>query len=319
MLKCPTLETIQEAAERIKSHAHKTPVMTCRYLNLVTGSELFFKCENFQKAGAFKIRGACNAVFQLTEEECKRGVATHSSGNHAAALALAAGLRGINATIVMPETAPEIKKKTVAGYGAKIVFCKPTQKAREEALEKVVRESGQVYISSFNDVRIVAGQGTAALELMEQVPRLEAVMAPVSGGGLLSGTAIAVKGVSPETRVIGTEPEGADDACRSFKAGKIIPCENPKTIADGLRMSLGDVTFPIIMRYVDDIVTVSEEAIVRAMRLVWERMKIIIEPSSAVPVAALLEKKTDFSGKRIGVILSGGNLDLDSLPWMNQD
>jgi threonine dehydratase len=309
------LDAIRQAAARIKPHAHRTPVLTCRSLSRMVNAELFFKCENFQKVGAFKFRGACNAVFSLSDDEASRGVATHSSGNHAAALSLAAQLRGIEALIVMPENAPQVKKQAVAGYGGKIIFCEPTLEAREATLAKVVEETGAHFVHPYNDQRIIAGQGTAALELLEELPALDAVMAPVGGGGLLSGTALTVSGLSPATRIIGAEPEGADDAYRSLQEGKIIPSIEPKTVADGLLTSLGDLTFPIIQAHVQQIVTVGEEAIISGMRHVWERMKIVIEPSAAVPVGALLEKKIDLSGERIGVILSGGNVDLDKLPW----
>jgi threonine dehydratase len=281
----------------------------------MVGASLFFKCENFQKVGAFKFRGACNAVFSLSEQEAGRGVATHSSGNHAAALALAARWRGISATIVMPYTAPAIKKAAVAGYGARVVFCEPTLKAREETLAAEVARSGATVVHPYNDERVIAGQGTAALELLADVANLDIVMTPVGGGGLLSGTAIAVTACSPKTKVMGAEPEGADDAYRSLRAGRILPSLSPKTIADGLLTSLGDKTFPIIQEKVTDIVTVSEEAIISAMRHIWERMKIIIEPSCAVPFAALLEGKVNVKGQRVGIILTGGNVDLDRLPW----
>jgi threonine dehydratase len=312
------LEAIRKAATRIAPYAHRTPVLTCSNLDRMLDAELYFKCENFQKVGAFKFRGACNAVFSLSDAEASRGVATHSSGNHAAALALAARLRGTDAFVVMPRTAPQVKKAAVAGYGGRITFCEPTLAAREATLAKVVEETGATFVHSYNDVRVVAGQGTAALELLEQAPLLEVVMAPVGGGGLLSGTALAVSALAPTAQVIGAEPEGADDAYRSLQAGKIIPSVNPKTVADGLLTSLGEITFPIIQSHVDQIVTVSEEAIIAGMRHVWERMKIVIEPSAAVTVGALLEKKIDLTGKRIGVILSGGNVDLDRLPWFTR-
>jgi len=280
-------------------------------------AELFFKCENFQKAGAFKIRGATNAVFALGDEEASQGVATHSSGNHAAALALAAHWRGIKAYVVMPENASEVKRDAVANYGAEIIFCRPTLEAREEGLDKIVDRTGATFIHPYNDYRVISGQGTAALELCEEIQDLDIVMSPVGGGGLLSGTAIAVSAISPKAHVIAAEPERADDAYRSLQAGRIIPANNPDTIADGLRTSLGDLTFPIIRRYVKEIVTVSEEGIVKAMRYVWERMKIIVEPSAAVPLGALLTKRIELPGKRIGVILSGGNVDLANLPWID--
>ena len=311
----PDLAAIRAAAKRIDRYAHRTPVFTCESLNRLADAELFFKCENFQKVGAFKFRGACNAVFSLSDEEAKHGVATHSSGNHAAALALAATIRGIDAHIVMPDNAPEVKRAAVAGYGGKITFCEPTLAAREATIARIVERTGAVLVHPYNDYRVIAGQGTAALELMERVPKLDVVMTPVGGGGLLSGTCIAVAAVSPSTQIIAAEPEGADDAFRSLKAGKIIPMKDPLTIADGLRSSLGDRTFPIIQRYVHEIITVSEEGIIHAMRQVWERMKIIIEPSAAVPVAAVLQRNASIAGRRVGIILSGGNVDLEKLPW----
>ncbi len=315
MMKEPTIKEIKEASERIRPFVHYTPVLTCSTLNKMCESEIFFKCENFQKVGAFKIRGATNAVFSLGNQEASQGVATHSSGNHAAALALAAQWRGIKAYVVMPENAPFVKREAVANYGAEIIFCKPTLEAREEGVAKVVDQTGAIFIHPYNDYRVISGQGTVALELCEEIPDLDVVMTPVGGGGLLSGTAIAVSAISPDTHVIGAEPEKADDAYRSFHEDRLIPVKNPDTIADGLRTSLGDLTFPIIRRYVKDIVTVSEEGIVNAMRHIWERMKIIVEPSAAVPLGALLTKSAGLSGKRIGIILSGGNMDLSDLPW----
>jgi threonine dehydratase len=309
------LEDIRQAHKRISPFIHRTPVLTCRAINDMCGATLFFKCENFQKVGAFKIRGACNAVFSLSDGEARQGVATHSSGNHAAALALAARWRGIRAYVVMPENAPDVKRKAVAGYGGQIIFCEPTLQAREENLAEVVDRTGAAFVHPYNDDRVISGQGTAALELCEEVADLDVVMTPVGGGGLLSGTAIAVSSLSAKIDVIGAEPERADDAHRSFLAGRIIPVQNPDTVADGLRTSLGDLTFPVIRRYVKEIMTVSEEGIIEAMRLVWERMKIIIEPSAAVPLGALLIKGKDLSGKRVGIILTGGNVDLDRLPW----
>ncbi len=310
-----TLKHIRAAAERIRPYAHWTPVLTCAGLDNMTGGRLFFKCENFQKVGAFKFRGACNAVLSMPEEEAAKGVATHSSGNHAAALALAANLRGIPAHIVMPHTAPEAKKAAVAGYGGIITFSEPTQESRRSTLESVMEQAGAIYIPSYNDPRIVAGQGTAAAELVEEVPDLDIVIAPVGGGGLLSGTAVAVSELSPTTRIIGAEPANADDACCSLKEGRVVPSDDPRTIADGLLMSLSQLTFGIIRERVERIVTVSEEAIISAMRHVWERMKIIIEPSAAVAVAAVLGDELDVTGKRVGVILSGGNVDLERLPF----
>src|SRR2546430_4352639 len=316
MLQYPTLTDIQAAAARIKPYAHRTPVLTCTSLNRLVGAELWCKCENFQKVGAFKFRGACNTVWSLSEPEAQHGVATHSSGNHAAAVVLAAQLRGIKAHIVMPDNAPAVKKAAVAGYGGTIVYCAPTLAAREATLERVLHETGATFIHPYNDARVIAGQGTAALELLTDVSDLDVIMAPVGGGGLLSGTAIVTTALAPSTQVIAAEPEAADDAYRSLQAGKILPALDPRTIADGLRTSLGELTFAVIQRHVQQIVTVSEAAIIQAMRHVWERMKILIEPSAAVPIGVLLEKKIDLTGKRIGVLLSGGNTDLDRLPWL---
>jgi threonine dehydratase len=311
----PTIAEVRAATERIRPYAHRTPVLTCASLDAMTGAALFFKCENFQRVGAFKFRGAANAVLSLSDEEASRGVATHSSGNHAAALALAARLRSVPAHVVMPRTAKAVKRAAVAGYGARIVLCEPTLAAREATLADVVAATGATVVHPYNDARVIAGQGTAALELLADVPGLDLVLAPVGGGGLLSGTAIAVAGVSPNTRVVGAEPAAADDAFRSFHEGRIVPSVDPRTVADGLLTSLGTLTFAIIRERVAEIVTVSEDAIVAAMRHTWERMKIVIEPSSAVPLGALLEGKFPAAGRRIGVIISGGNVDLADLPW----
>jgi threonine dehydratase len=310
-----TITDIHKAAQRIKPHIHRTPIMTNESLNQQVGALVFMKCENLQKVGAFKFRGATNAVFSLTDEEAARGVCTHSSGNHAQALALAAKLRGIPAYIVMPNNAPQVKKDAVAGYGGRITFCEPTLQARESTLERIRRDTGASVVHPYNDERVIAGQGTAALELLADVPDLDAVIAPVGGGGLLSGTSIAAKGVKPGIRVIAGEPEMADDAFRSMQAGKIIQSQNPKTIADGLLTSLGELTFPIIQKNVERIVTVSEAGITAATKFVWERAKIVIEPSAAVAVGVLWEGKIDLSGLKIGVIISGGNVDLEKLPW----
>lgn len=315
----PNLKDIREAHARIKPFIHRTPVLTCRAIDDMLGATLFFKCENLQKVGAFKIRGACNAVYSLDDTESENGVAAHSSGNHGAALARAAQWRGIKAYVVMPENSSAVKLKAVAGYGAEIILCKPTQKAREEDLKRVIQSTGAALIHPYNDYRVICGQGTAALELCEDIPGLDIVMTPVGGGGLLSGTAIAVKGLSPQTQVMAGEPERADDACQSLRAGRIIPVKNPDTIADGLRTSLGDLTFSIIEGHVKDIITVSEEGIIAAMRLIWERMKIVVEPSASVPLGAIMRRPKDFAGKRIGIILSGGNVDLDTLPWIGQE
>jgi threonine dehydratase len=317
-MQIPSLAEIRQAAVRIKPYAHRTPVLTCTSLERLVAAQLFFKCENFQKVGAFKFRGACNTVFSLTESEAQGGVATHSSGNHGAAVALAAQLRGIPAHIVMPHNAPEVKRAAVVGYGGRIIWCEPTQEAREATLARVVQETGATFIHPYNDPRVIAGQGTVALELLEDVPGLDTLVAPVGGGGLISGTALSAAALSPTTRVIAAEPAGADDAYRSLQSGVIVPSLHPNTIADGLRTSLGELTFAILRHHVERIVTVSEEAIISAMRQIWERMKLVIEPSAAVPVAAVLTQQIDLRGQRVGIILSGGNVDLETLPWTAQ-
>ncbi len=315
MAALPNFSDIQKAHDRIRPFIHHTPVLTSQSINRIVGAELFFKCENLQKVGAFKFRGACNSVFSLTDDEARNGVCTHSSGNHAAALALAAQMRGIPAYIVMPENAPEIKKVAVAGYGAQITFCTPTLEARESTLKRVAAETGATEIHPYNYFNVICGQGTAAKELIEEIGLLDVVMAPVGGGGLLSGTALSTKALLPNALVIAAEPAGADDAFRSFQSQTFVPSVAPKTIADGLLTSLGSLTFPIILNEVDQIVTVTEEEIVAAMRMIWERMKIIVEPSSAVPFAAILAQKVEVKGKKIGIILSGGNVDLGKLPF----
>ncbi|MDA3930594.1 MAG: pyridoxal-phosphate dependent enzyme [Prolixibacteraceae bacterium] len=314
-MKVPDFSDILEANERIKKFAHRTPIYTSKSINQIVECELFFKCENFQKVGAFKFRGATNAIFALSKEDASKGVATHSSGNHAAALALAAKLRGINAHVVMPSNAPEIKKKAVEEYGASITFCEPTLAARETTLKKVISETDATEIHPYNNFFVIAGQGTAAKELLEDSPLLDFLLCPVGGGGLLSGSSITSKHLSPLTKVIACEPAGADDAFRSFYGNQIYPSINPQTIADGLLTALGKLNYTIIKQNVDAVVTVSEEAIIAAMRLIWERMKIIVEPSSAVPLAALIENKIDVKGKKVGIILSGGNIDLKKLPF----
>lgn len=307
--------TIREAHDRIRPHIHRTPVVSNDALDDDVGARLFFKCENLQRVAAFKARGACNAVLSLSDAEARRGVVTHSSGNHGAALAWAARARGIPAWIVMPANAAHVKQNAVKGFGGTIRFCEPTVAAREEACADVEAQSGATLVHPYNDWRVIAGQGTAVLELLEDVPDLDAIMTPVGGGGLLSGTAVAAKGVRPSLRLYGAEPAGADDAYRSLRAGHIIPQTDPHTIADGLRSSLGDKTFAVLSASVDAIETASEESIVRAMRLLWERLKMTVEPSSAVPLAVLLERKVALQGLRVGIILSGGNVDLDHLPW----
>lgn len=310
----PTFKDIQKAYLRIRNKIHRTPVLTSQKVNERAGGKLFFKCENFQKVGAFKFRGATHVVGQLSDEEARNGVATHSSGNHAQAVALAAKVRGIPAHIVMPENAPQVKVNAVKEYGAKITFCAPTQEARETTLEEVVKETGAFFIHPYNNRNIIMGQGTAALELLEEQPNLDIILAPVGGGGLLSGSAIAASGLSPATQIIGTEPEVANDAYLSFETGELHPVQSTDTVADGLRTSLSELTFACIQQHVDEIVTVSEQEIIGAMRFIWERMKIIIEPSSVVPVAAAFNN-LDLTGKKVGVIISGGNMDLNKLPW----
>lgn len=311
----PDRDTIRETARRIDPFIHQTPVLTSASLNQYAGADLFFKCENFQKVGAFKFRGAANAVFSTPDKILTPGVATHSSGNHAQALALAARLRGVKAYIVMPENAPAVKRQAVAGYGAEIIGCRPTLESRELTLKKVVEETGAHFVHPYNDYRIIAGQATCAMELLETIKNLDFIVAPVGGGGLLSGTALSAAYFSPCTVVYGAEPEGADDAHRSLISGKIIPSVDPRTIADGLLTALGDKTFPIIRKYVKDILLVSDVEIVKAMKLIWERMKIVVEPSAAVPLAVVMKHKDLFKGKRTGIILSGGNVDLKHLPF----
>jgi len=311
----PTIDDILAAAERMAEHIHRTPVATCASIDRIAGAELFFKCENLQKVGAFKARGATNAVFSLDDEAAARGVCTHSSGNHAAALARAAGLRGIPAYIVMPSSAPPVKKAAVAGYGAVITECEPTLEARATTLAKVQDQTGATFIHPYDDPRVIAGQGTAALELLEQAPELKVVLLPVGGGGLASGTTIAVSSLRPEIEVWGAEPAGADDAFRSLRDGELYPSVEPTTIADGLLTSLSDRTFRILSNGLAGILTVDEATIVRAMRLLWERAKLLVEPSAAVPLAAVLSNRGRFEGRKVGIILSGGNVDLDNLPW----
>jgi threonine dehydratase len=311
----PTREAIEAAHLRIKPFVHHTPVMASNSINEIIGAKLFLKCENFQKVGAFKYRGATNAVLMLTDAERRKGVATHSSGNHAQALALAARNNGLKAYIVMPENSSKVKMDAVKGYGAEVITCTPTQKAREETLAKVVERTGAIFIHPYNNFHIIAGQATAAKELIEEIPDLDIIMAPVGGGGLLSGTALATHYFSPDTKVIAGEPLNANDAWQAMQKGEVVEALPPDTIADGLLTSLGDKTFAIIRKHVAEIITVSEPEIIAAMRLIWERMKIIIEPSSAVPVAAAIKDRERLRGKRIGIIISGGNVDLSKLPF----
>jgi threonine dehydratase len=311
----PDFDDVVKASKLITPFLNHTPVITSRQINGMAGGDLFFKCENFQKVGAFKFRGATNAIMNLSEEERLRGVVTHSSGNHAAALAHAAVSRGVRAYIVMPETSPEVKKRAVSGYGAEITYCKPTLEARETTCASIMDRTGATLVHPYDNFFVIAGQGTAALELLNKWPDLDAIIAPIGGGGLLSGTTLAARGINKKIRVYGAEPELADDACRSLKAGRIIPSENPQTIADGLKTSLCERTFTILSENVTDILTVSEKSIIEAMLLIWERMKIVVEPSSATVLAAVLANKELFKGKKTGLIISGGNVDLRKLPF----
>jgi threonine dehydratase len=311
----PDLEAIRNARRRIAPYIHRTPVLKSSSLDERAAAKVFLKCENLQRTGSFKIRGATNAVFSLSEEEARRGVVTHSSGNHAAALALAARLRGIPAWIVMPSNAPEVKRRAVEAHGGQIALCEPTLAAREATAAELMARTGAQLIHPYNDMRVIAGQGTAALEFLEEVPDLDILIAPVSGGGLLSGTAIAAKSLRPGIRVIGAEPKNADDAFRSFASGKLEPAAAAHTIADGLRATLCPLTLTILRERVDEIATVEEAEIVSAMRWVWERVKVVIESSAAVAVEPALDRKIESEGKRIGIILSGGNLDLGALPF----
>ncbi|OJJ20979.1 serine dehydratase [marine bacterium AO1-C] len=311
----PTLEDIQATAQRIAPIIHRTPVLTSKSLDELSGAQLFFKCENFQKIGAFKMRGASSVGTLLDEERRQKGLATHSSGNHAQAVALTAKMLGVPAYIVMPTNAPQVKKAAVLGYGATVIDCEPTIEARKATLAQTVDKTGAYFIPPYNDYGVVAGQATSALELLDEVDHLDIVMAPVGGGGLISGTALTCHYLRPEIEVIAGEPKNADDAYRSFHSGKIEPVATTTTIADGLRTSLGEKTFGIIKEYVKDIVTVSEEEITTAMRHIWERMKIVIEPSCAVPLAVVLQQPERFQNKKIGIILTGGNVDLGKLPF----
>ena len=314
----PDFDDVLSARERIAPHIHRTPVLTSSYLNELTGAQLFFKCENFQKAGAFKVRGASNAVFGLTDEQAAKGVATHSSGNHALSLSYAARRRGIKASLVMPRNAPDAKKAAVLGYGGQVFECEPTTAAREEMLEALVAKTGADFVHPYNDHRVIAGQATCSLELHEEVEGLDAVVAPIGGGGMISGTCLAMSTVSPATKIYAAEPLNADDAYRSFKAGRIIEDDAPQTIADGLKVSLRPRTWHFISKYLSDVLLASEQEIIDAMFITWQRMKIVIEPSSAVPLATIMKNPEHFAGKRVGVILTGGNVDLHKLPWMKQ-
>jgi len=312
----PTYDDVLAAHERIEPHIHRTPVLTSSYFNDLVGAELFFKCENFQKAGAFKVRGASNAVFGLSEEDAKQGVATHSSGNHALSLSYAAGRRGIPCNVVMPRTAPQAKKDAVIGYGGIITECEPSTSSREEVFAQVQAKTGGDFVHPYNDPRVIAGQGTCSRELMEQTDGVDIVIAPIGGGGMISGTCLTLSNIAPETEIIAAEPEQADDAYRSFKAGHIIADDAPVTIADGLKVPLKELTWHFVSNHVTDILTASEQEIIDAMKLTWKRMKIVMEASCSVPLATILKNKDRFAGKRVGVIITGGNVDLDTLPWI---
>lgn len=312
----PTYDDVVAAHERIAPYIHRTPILTSSYFNRLTGAELFFKCENFQKAGAFKVRGASNAVFGLSDSMLDKGVATHSSGNHALSLSYAAGRRGIPCNVVMPRTAPQAKKDAVIGYGGKIVECEPSTSSREETIAKVIAETGAEFVHPYNDPRVIAGQATCSRELVDQVEGLDAVIAPIGGGGMISGTCLTLSNIAPQIKIYAAEPEKADDAYRSFKAGHIIADDAPETVADGLKVPLKELTWHFVSNHVTDILTASEDEIIDAMKLTWKRMKIVIEASCAVPLATILKNREVFAGKRVGVIITGGNVDLDTLPWI---
>ena len=312
----PTYDDVTEAHERIRPYIHRTPVLTSSFFNNLTGAELFFKCENFQKAGAFKARGASNAVFGLSDDMAAKGVATHSSGNHGLSLSYAAGRRGIPVTVVMPRTAPDAKKAAVRGYGGQVVECEPSTSSREAVFAGVLAETGADFVHPYNDPRVIAGQATCSKELVEEIGDIDAVVAPIGGGGMVSGSCLTLSNISPKTKIYAAEPLNADDAARSFRAGHIIADDAPETVADGLKVPLKELTWHFVSNYVTDILIATEEEIVDAMYLTWQRMKIVIEPSSAVPLATILKNKELFAGKRVGVILTGGNVDLKKLPWM---
>lgn len=312
----PTYDDMLTAHARIKPYIHRTPVRTSDFLNELTGAQLFFKCENFQEPGAFKVRGASNAVFGLDDAQAKMGVATHSSGNHASCLSYAANRRGIPCNVVMPSTAPQAKKDTVRRYGGQITECEPSTTSREETFAKVQAATGGNFVHPYNDPRVIAGQGTCAKEFIEQADGLDVVMAPIGGGGMISGTCLTLSNLAPEVQIIAAEPEQADDAYRSFKAGYIIADDAPKTIADGLLVPLKDLTWHFVSKHVTEILTASEEDIIDAMKLTWKHLRIVMEASSAVPLATILKNKDRFAGKRVGIIITGGNVDLDILPWL---
>ena len=312
----PTYDDVLAAHARIAPYIHRTPILTSSYLDALTGASLFFKCENFQKAGAFKVRGASNAVFGLSDADAARGVATHSSGNHALSLSYAAGRRGIPCAVVMPRTAPQAKKDAVRGYGGTITECEPSTTSREDVFARVQAQTGADFVHPYNDPRVIAGQATCSRELMDQVEGLEQVIAPIGGGGMISGTCLTLSAIAPKVQIFAAEPEQADDAFRSLRAGHIIADDAPDTVADGLKVPLKDLTWHFVKSRVTDILTASEQEIIDAMRLTWARMKIVIEPSCAVPLATILKNADMFRGRRVGVIITGGNVDLDKLPWM---
>ncbi|QFS83695.1 L-threonine dehydratase catabolic TdcB [Roseivivax sp. THAF40] len=311
-----TIDDMRAAHERIKPYIHNTPVLTSSYLNELTGAELFFKCENFQKAGAFKVRGATNAVFGLSDAQAEKGVCTHSSGNHALSLSYAAGRRGIPCYVVMPKTAPEAKKAAVRGYGGIITECEPSTSSREAVFAEVQKETGAEFVHPYNDPRVIAGQATCSAELMAQVEGLDTMVAPIGGGGMISGTCLTLSNLAPDVKIYAAEPEQADDAMRSFKAGHIIADDAPVTVADGLKVPLKENTWHFVSQFVTDVQTASEQEIIDAMKLTWQRMKIVMESSCAVPLAVILKNPDVYRGRRVGVIVTGGNVDLDKLPWM---
>ncbi len=315
-MQIPTYDDVLAAHARIEPYIHRTPVLTSSYLNDLTGAELFFKCENFQKAGAFKVRGACNAVFGLSDQMAAKGVCTHSSGNHALSLSYAAGRRGIPCNVVMPHTAPQAKKDAVRGYGGVITECEPSTTSREAVFAEVQARTGGEFVHPYNAPRVIAGQATCSREFLEQVDGLDALIAPIGGGGMISGTCLTVSSLAPGVDIYAAEPKNADDAFRSFKAGHIIADDAPETIADGLKVPLKDLTWHFVSNHVTDIFTATEEQIIDAMKLTWKRMKIVMEPSCAVPLATILANPETFRGRRVGVIITGGNVDLDNLPWM---
>ncbi len=312
----PIYADVLAAHDRIRPYIHRTPILTCETFNRMTGAQLFFKCENFQKAGAFKARGASNAVFGLSDEQAARGVATHSSGNHGLSLAYAAGRRGIPCQVVMPRTAPEPKKAAVRGYGGTVVECEPSTTSREAVFAQVVAATGAEFVHPYNDPRVIAGQATCSREMFEDLGDLDAIIAPIGGGGMVSGTCLTMSAIAPRTKVYAAEPTAADDAYQSFKTGEIVAYDAPVTIADGLKVPLKERTWHFVRSHVEDVLLADEDEIIAAMRLTWERMKILIEPSCAVPLAAILRNKQLFAGKRVGVVITGGNVDLDKLPWL---